>query len=376
MTRDRKILYLSVSLLLAALLIPFFLQVSSGRFLAAALLLLTAVILPLAVRKRRIPSIYKNDVLLIVSVISALYLVLIYVLGIRFGFVRSPAPFNTENFFKYIVPIFLIIISSEIIRVVTLAYDSALCSALCYLALTLGEVLIHSTLKGIYSFNTFMDFLGIYLFPAIISGLTYHFLARRYGMLPNTVYRLATTLYFYLIPTVPGIPDSINAIVRLLVPLFIFWFISALFDKKRKRALKRAGVFGHVATGAVLALMISFVMLISCQFRFGAVVIATESMTGEINRGDAIVYDTAEAREVTVGQVIVFNKDGNKIVHRVEDIEIINNQTRYYTKGDANDERDPGYITSSSIEGVVILKVPAVGYPTLWLRELISNALK
>ena len=122
--------------------------------------------------------------------------------------------------------------------------------------------------------------------------------------------------------------------------------------------------------------MTSLVMIISCQFRFGALVIATESMTGEINKGDAIVYEQLDDQKITEGQVIVFTKNKLKIVHRVDEIEIINNETRYYTKGDANDDRDLGYITSADIDGVVLFKVAYVGYPTLWLREIVSNALK
>lgn len=376
MTRDRKVLYISVSLLFAALLIPLFLTVSSGRIIAAALLLLALVILPLLNKKRAIPSIYGRDVLLIVSVISVLYLVLIYVIGAYLGFVKSPVGLKLTNLFSYLLPITLIIVSSELIRAVVLAYDSPLPSVLCYLALVLGEVYIHSTLKGIYSFNSFMDFVGIYLFPAIISGFTYQYLSRRYGPMPNIVYRLVTTLYFYIIPWIPNLPDSINAIISLLTPLFAYAFVDMLFERKVRRALKKEGPVGYILTGGAVAVMVAFVMLISCQFRFGALVIATESMTGEINKGDAIIYDTSEDVTVTEGQVIVFNQKGNKVVHRVDGIEVINNETRYYTKGDANEDRDPGYITSGSIEGVVKLKLPGVGYPTLWLRDLVNKALK
>ncbi|MBQ8528270.1 MAG: signal peptidase I [Clostridia bacterium] len=376
MTRDRKVLYISVSSLFAALLIPLFLTVSSGRIIAAALLLLALVILPLINKKRAIPSIYGRDVLLIVSVISVLYLVLIYVIGAYLGFVKSPVGLNLTNFFSYLLPITLIIVSSELIRAVVLAYDSLFPSALCYLALVLGEVYIHSTLKGIYSFNSFMDFVGIYLFPAIISGFTYQYLSRRYGPMPNIVYRLVTTLYFYIIPWIPNLPDSINAIISLLTPLFAYAFVDMLFERKVRRALKKKGPVGYILTGGAVAVMVAFVMLISCQFRFGALIIATESMTGEINKGDAIIYDTSEDITVTEGQVIVFSQKGNKVVHRVDGIEVINNETRYYTKGDANEDRDPGYITSGSIEGVVKLKLPGVGYPTLWLRDLVNKALK
>jgi signal peptidase len=94
-------------------------------------------------------------------------------------------------------------------------------------------------------------------------------------------------------------------------------------------------------------------------------------MTGEINKGDMIVYEeyTAGKQFVEEQDVVVYIKNGNRIVHRVVDIERVEGRNRYYTKGDANDAVDAGYISDSDIEGVVLFKLPFVGYPSLWLRD-------
>jgi len=115
-------------------------------------------------------------------------------------------------------------------------------------------------------------------------------------------------------------------------------------------------------------------MLISCQFRFGALVIATDSMTGEINKGDVIIYEQYDDQEIREGQIIVFSQQTNKIIHRVVRIEEIGGEVRYYTKGDANYAEDPGYRTEADIVGLTDLKVAYIGYPTLWLHELLEAA--
>ena len=114
-------------------------------------------------------------------------------------------------------------------------------------------------------------------------------------------------------------------------------------------------------------------MLISNQFYYGSLVIATDSMTGEINKGDMIIYERYEDQLVIEGQVIVFEKNKSVIVHRVADIKIINGETRYYTKGDANEDLDTGYITDSNIIGLVNYKIPFLGYPTIWVRSLFKH---
>ena len=115
-------------------------------------------------------------------------------------------------------------------------------------------------------------------------------------------------------------------------------------------------------------------MLISCQFRFGAIVIATESMTGEINKGDMIIYEAYKGQQIEEGQVIVFLHNDNQIIHRVARIETVGNETRYYTKGDANSAEDSGYRTDADIIGLTDVKIAFVGYPTLWLRELLPSS--
>ena len=79
--------------------------------------------------------------------------------------------------------------------------------------------------------------------------------------------------------------------------------------------------------------------------------------------------------QVTIeeGQVIAFEKNDRVVIHRVVDIQIINGQTRYFTKGDANTSNDDGFIYDYDIVGIVNFKIPYIGYPTLWLRSLFNR---
>ena len=108
-------------------------------------------------------------------------------------------------------------------------------------------------------------------------------------------------------------------------------------------------------------------------FGYQLYVIATPSMTGELNQGDVALYERLDDRPVEEGEVIVFDKDGTVILHRVEKIETINGITRYYTKGDANEDMDGGYIHRSDIIGHVNFKIPYIGFPTLWVRNLFKK---
>jgi signal peptidase len=163
----------------------------------------------------------------------------------------------------------------------------------------------------------------------------------------------------------------------MILPLGIFYFIDSLYETKRRYALGQTSRtrqnLSKIFTVMAAIIMIGVVMLISNQFYYGSFVIATDSMTGEINKGDMVIYERYEDQLIIEGQVIVFEKNKSMIVHRVADIKIINGVTRYYTKGDANEDLDAGYITDSNIVGLVNYKIPFVGYPSIWVHSLFKN---
>ena len=372
MYQDKKILYTVSSLIPAGLLLAWLLP-DGGRMLAAILLLPAAILLSLLVRKRSILSYNKGQVLMLIAVISVMFLVLLYLSGLHFGFWKTIYPLSLQNFGRYILPITVIIVASEAIRRILRAQNDRAADVLGYLIGVLSEVLIVSSLTGIRTFNQFMDVMGMTLFPAITANLLYHYLSKRYGLYPNLVYRLATTLYPYFIPVIPAMPDSLLSFIMLLLPLAVWMFIDMLYERKRQFARHRKPIVSYILIGLTMILMLSLVMLISNQFRFRSLVIATESMTGELNKGDAVVFEKYDGQVILVGQIVVFEQHNSLFVHRVVDIKHIDGEMQYFTKGDANDSPDSGYRTVSEIAGTVKFKIPYLGYPTLWMRSLFEN---
>jgi signal peptidase len=139
-------------------------------------------------------------------------------------------------------------------------------------------------------------------------------------------------------------------------------FAVAYKDKKRN----------VIATAVLTVVMSLMIALISCRFRYGVLVVGSGSMTGSINLGDAVVYESYHNQEVEKNDIIIFYKENVKLVHRIVSIEELNGEVRYYTKGDANTNVDNGYITKDNIIGTTIFKIKYIGYPTLWLRDIFS----
>ncbi len=374
LTIDKRIRYTVALAALAASLLVLFVPKEYILWSAAAIFAIAAAAASAFIKKRSIHSYNKRQVLLIVSVFAALYLTLYYLSGIKFGFVISTqGALSLNSFVKNIIPLTAIIVFSEIIRSLLLTEESR---PIVFISYAIGVASAVVCAGGIPSFRSayqLTDFLGITLFPALTANLLYTYLSKRYGIFPSLAYRLILTLYVFVIPIISDVPKILPAFILLVMPIIIQVFVNTLFEKKKRKASRRESKWGLVFSIIAGALMVGIIMLVTCQFRFGIIVIATESMTGEINKGDAVVFESYEYCDgINENDIIVFEENNRQVVHRVVEINTVNGQRQYITKGDANDGIDSGYRTDEHIVGVVRLKVLYIGYPSLWLREIFN----
>ena len=214
--------------------------------------------------------------------------------------------------------------------------------------------------------------MGMVIFPAITANIFYQYISSNYGYLPNVIFKILVFGYIYYMSFVPAITESIFSLINLFYPLVILFFIKILFDNGIKSVKKKEiRIFRFISVS--LFILSSFIFLIfSNQIKYKAIVIATDSMTGEINRGDIVIYEEYINQEIEVGQVILFMENGNIYVHRVVDIKDVNGELYFYTKGDANESIDSGYRTKKDIVGYTDFKISYVGYLTLWLRSAVE----
>ena len=100
-------------------------------------------------------------------------------------------------------------------------------------------------------------------------------------------------------------------------------------------------------------------------FGYSMLIIASPSMTGAIEAGDAIIIKKSDS--YAVGDVITyFPADENfSVTHRIVRME----GDKFYTKGDANQSEDPDPVLIEQIAGKVAVKLDKVGYFIEWLKS-------
>ena len=373
MNYEKRKLYLLSIFIPACLFFVLFTPSAVCRLSSAVLLALAAAAVLVLIKKRSIPSIHHRQVAGLLAVFAVLYGIVTYTAGVWVGFYRNASALSANNLFFTVLPIVAILIATELIRSVLLSQKSRVASAMAYLLGILAELAMAQGIAGVTGMTQFMDLVGLTLFPAVTFGLLYQHLSARYGARAVIIFRLLMTLPLYLLPITPAIPEVITAFVLNLMPFGIRMFIDLLYAKKQKYATRKPKKLSYVSLAATFLLLTSLVMLISGQFAYKLLVIATPSMTGALNQGDAIIYEEYDGDTIEEGDIVVFSKDGTTlVVHRVIGIDHYDGVTYYTTKGDANPDADDGYITQKHILGVVQLKLPYLGQTSLWLRELFA----
>ncbi len=372
MTIDKRKLYILSSVLVPAFLLVCFIGNPVTRRLALTAVVAAAVAAVfLLIKKRSALSLHKKELLWVLPTFAALGVMLLYLLGIRFGYYKVTV--NGETLLYKVLPFAAIIVGSELIRERLLMQKNRTVNILSFCAFILCEIAMLYDGSPFGRFTSFRNFFASTVFPCIAAGILYHFVSKRYGALPVIIYRILMTLYSVLIPFYPSVPASLLSFLKILFPILALLFVSALYERKKQSFSRKKSHLQIFLTTLTILFMTGVMMLISCQFRYGLLVVGSESMTGSIDKGDAIIYEEYDGQPIKEEQILVFEKDNTVYIHRVDYISVIDGEVRYITKGDANDSADTGYITQENIIGITDLKIKYIGYPTLWVRSLFQK---
>lgn len=372
--KNTKAYVLEIILLVALSYALIFFKYSNRRIVLAVFLIIYAIITKLLLNKKRTLSIRKKGAVKLVTLLGFIYIALLYTIGIYTGYYRATVRFSINTIISYIIPIAVIIISSEYIRTKFINYESKLSTILNYFIQVMVDMLIYA---NVYKFNTIdnvMLIIGYVLFASMSNNLLYNYTAKRYGIKPNIIYRLLTVLYVYIIPVTPDIYIFFLSFYRMSFPFLNYYILESFYGETSDSIEIKENKLIKVLTSILLVMLVVYIGLISCLFKYGALVIGSGSMTGTIDKGDVIIFSKQiKMSEVNKKDIIVFTRNNTKIVHRVIDKKKQNDEYRLYTKGDSNKKADDGYITEKDLYGNVLFKIKNIGLPTIWLHEMFKR---
>ena len=325
---------------------------------------------------KKVKSSKVGDVVYIVAGITIIYHGLFYLLGFKTGFTN-----NYNSMFKnYIeastwIKVFLIVILTEIFRYQSISEEKKKIRKVIHELLTMAilvflDVSICTKVYNLGIFSQLYEFLALTVVQSIAKNIFLNHIVMKFGITPCITYRVIMDLYIYFLPTTPSINVYIEGIALLLFPYMLNNVIDGVTErkglvpsKKRKKESKLLNALSYVLFGIL-------VILVSREFEYAMIAIGSGSMTGSINKGDAIIYKRYdETKDLEAGDIIVFNKDNMIVIHRIVKRYTIYGEEVYQTKGDANESADNWIVKQEDIVGTVEMRIPLIAWPSVLVNS-------
>lgn len=367
-----RLFLVEFSLLIFALLAIIF-SGTINRLVVSVALLFCMFISFWLIKVDKLNSINSKQLIILLSSFGVIYISLIYILGIFIGFYESTVKLSIWSIFNYIIPYVIIIVSSEMIRKRVLLKENKKSKLIILIIMVMLDVYLSINIYNLKGVSDYFTLIGFVIFSSIANNLLYNYIILKYrNEKAIIIYRIITTLYMYIIPIAPNIYVFFDSIIKMVVPYVIYIIMEKIYNRNQKVVLSIEQKRKENALGVALCVVVAIIiMLVSCKFKYGILTIGSGSMTGTLNKGDVILYEKYNEKDkIKTGDIIVFINDGVKVVHRVVDQKTVGDEARYYTKGDTNQHEDDGYREREDIVGNVKLRIPYIGYLTLWINDI------
>jgi len=373
-----KLIEIEIIIILALVLNVFVINIINEYLISLIFTIFSGLIIfLLGYEKEKNP--YKKNLLLFITFYTFGYIIILYGIGLLTGFVLSPYNNNFINLIKNIVPLILVILTSEFLRYLFCKKGNKrkLILILSVILFVLVDISLALYFYDLSDKSEIMKLLTLVLLPSILKNITLTDFAYKYGFSQNILYRLIIELYSYIIPIIPDFSIYLEAITLLVLPVILRFFINNRFEQKEKKDIREKNKFQKIISILLIVLILIIVGLNSNLFRFWIAVVGSGSMEPTIEIGDLILVDKSYQKELSklkVDDILVF-KENNKIyTHRIIDIEVNGEDYSISTKGDRKGNTiDDWIVENENVIGVVKLKIKYLGYPSLWIKEILEE---
>ena len=372
---EKKILTLEIVSLIF-LLFNLFLFKFDNIYVVFTFLLLLIIALNLITGFEKNRKRFKKDGIILSIIFTLSYLFIIYLSGLFLGFERNGYSLTFLNIVRNSFPILVVIIISEFLRfeLNTKSENQKLLIILGTILFVLVDINIAMQIYDFSNLNDLLEMAALVILPSITKNILLTYFSLEFGFASTLIYRIITEIYVYLVPILPDFNIYLESIITFVYPLILLKITKLLLktDEEKEITVKNKNISKIVNVFAIL-IMLVIVSLTSGVFKYYFLSIGSGSMTPNINKGDIVIVEKlkeSELEKIKKGDVLVYQKENQVIVHRVTEV----NDNTFKTKGDNNDEEDAWVVNKKDIIGITKVRIPLLGYPTVWLNELLGGS--
>lgn len=199
---------------------------------------------------------------------------------------------------------------------------------------------------------------------ALNTFLTYGSYIAGFGA--TLLYVSITKFTIWLLPVLPNSKWITLLLVGASIPILGILILSNTHRAKTRRGKKRKdkeeNPYTLLLTATVVVMLVWFSLRI---FPAYPTVIASNSMYPDISRGDMVIAIKDDYDELMIDDIIEYQLEDIRVVHRIVEIEYMEGDIFLITKGDANSIRDDHMVSRQQYLGTIKTVIPYLGYPSL-----------
>lgn len=322
----------------------------------------------------------KYDITQTVIIILILYCMIYFSLGLVFGYEKSPYSHELIPMLKNIWTFVVAIGFQEYVRMqlIKLSPKKIGYYAIITLFFIIAEIDFWNISSNFSNNVAFFKYMSQTIVPLLVSNCLFTYLVIMAGNVPSTIYRVILSLITILLPIFPGLNWLIKAMLEIILVIVCALYVNYVDLQSarvlNRRQLKKEKVTSYIPFVIVLIILVCFIGGI---FKYQPIAVLSNSMYPTFARGDAVVVQKLEKKEFSKlkkGDILYYSKDDKLVIHRIIEIkETEEKKLEIKTKGDNNNTEDNWIIKEEEIIGKVKFMVPYIGYPSVWVNEMLKK---
>ncbi len=379
MKQNTKIIYISEAVLaMFVILLALFINKISydtRNFYVVIVLLLVLVILLAFFGYKKDKNYLKGSSARIIIATLMTFMLVIYGIGIILGFSKGYVYHNIFEFIQNIGPVFIINIEIELARYLVAkgSFKNKLPLIIFTLLSIVINVLFEINLTTLASAEDKFIFLSTIILPIIAEEALCSYMTYKISLLPSLIYKLVIKLYIYILPIVPNLGNYLYSVVNIILPFTAYYILNKTIIRYEKEKQELKKVNSVLFTIPLFTFLVLLIILISGIFKYKLIAIASNSMSPTYKRGDAVIYEKVDVKDLEIGDILAFQKNNIVVTHRIVEIWRRNDKYYFTTKGDNNDSVDDFKVEEKLVLGRVKSRYKYVGYPTVLINEFFGK---
>jgi signal peptidase len=228
-------------------------------------------------------------------------------------------------------------------------------------------------------FNQFSDIassfaiFGKVILPALAQGMLVTYLALIGGPWMAITFRGIPLLFEWLSPYLPNLPWMGSAFIKTLTPLVILILINIVLTREDETQTNKPEKKTSYAWVVVALISVSLLWINSGLFGVRPFLVSGVSMEPVLKAGDIVIVQNVTPEEIAKGDIILFRRGSNRILHRVIETYESKGVKYFITQGDANNVEDLP-VSFDDVEGKAKITIPKVGWISIEIKRALGWA--